>query len=77
MRYHFLSVDGNYCLTGGADKSLKLWNPNRGALLKNYMGHGYEVCFDVYRIAVQAFFSFFVMDRNPSFLVESVLRFHG
>jgi len=37
------SVDGNYCMTGGADKSLKLWNPNRGVMLKNYMGHGYEV----------------------------------
>jgi len=37
------SVDGNYCMTGGADKSLKLWNPNKGSLLKTYMGHGYEV----------------------------------
>ncbi|XP_023347673.1 WD repeat domain-containing protein 83 [Eurytemora carolleeae] len=37
------SVDGNYCMTGGADKSLKLWNPNRGSLLKTYMGHGYEI----------------------------------
>eukprot|EP00088_Acartia_fossae_P035113 TRINITY_DN3612_c0_g1_i12.p1 TRINITY_DN3612_c0_g1~~TRINITY_DN3612_c0_g1_i12.p1 ORF type:complete len:340 (-),score=50.59 TRINITY_DN3612_c0_g1_i12:166-1185(-) len=37
------SVDGNYSITGGADKSLKLWNPNRGNLLKTYMGHGFEV----------------------------------
>jgi len=37
------SVDGNYCMTGGSDKSLKLWNPNRGVLLKTYSGHGYEV----------------------------------
>jgi len=38
-----LSVDGNYCFTAGADKSLKLWNPNKGSTLKTYMGHGYEV----------------------------------
>jgi len=37
------SVDGNYCITAGADKSVKLWNPNRGNLLKTYMGHGFEV----------------------------------
>jgi len=37
------SVDGNYCITAGQDKSLKLWNPNRGSLLKTYSGHGYEV----------------------------------
>lgn len=37
------NVDGNYCLTCGSDKSLKLWNPQRGILLKTYTGHGYEV----------------------------------
>lgn len=37
------NVDGNYCLTCGSDKSLKLWNPHKGILLKTYNGHGYEV----------------------------------
>ena len=37
------NVDGNYCLTCGSDKSVKLWNPTRGLLLKAYTGHGYEV----------------------------------
>jgi len=37
------SVDGNYCMTAGQDKSVKLWNPNKGKCLKNYSGHGYEV----------------------------------
>ncbi|EMP37226.1 WD repeat domain-containing protein 83 [Chelonia mydas] len=37
------NVDGNYCLTCGSDKSLKLWNPHKGTLLKTYSGHGYEV----------------------------------
>lgn len=37
------NVDGNYCLTAGADKSVKLWNPYKGVTLQTYMGHGYEV----------------------------------
>ena len=37
------NYDGNYCLTCGGDKLLKLWNPHRGVLLKTYSGHGYEV----------------------------------
>ncbi|CAL1544990.1 unnamed protein product [Lymnaea stagnalis] len=37
------NVDGNYCLTCGSDKSVKLWNPLRNLLLKTYIGHGYEV----------------------------------
>lgn len=40
VRYN---VDGNYCLTCGSDKSLKLWNPERKLALKTYTGHGYEV----------------------------------
>ena len=37
--------DGNYCMTCGSDKLVKLWNPHRhdGKLLKTYGGHGYEV----------------------------------
>ncbi|KFM67883.1 WD repeat domain-containing protein 83, partial [Stegodyphus mimosarum] len=37
------NVDGNYCITAGADKSVKLWNPYKSVLLQTYMGHGYEV----------------------------------
>lgn len=37
------NVDGNYCLTCGSDKSLKLWNHQRKMVLKTYSGHGYEV----------------------------------
>ena len=36
-------MDGNYCMTAGQDKSVKLWNPNKGRPLKTYSGHGYEV----------------------------------
>jgi mitogen-activated protein kinase organizer 1 len=44
--------EGRYCLTGGQDKIIRLWNPYReaepgettGALvIKAYAGHGYEV----------------------------------
>ncbi|XP_071656850.1 WD repeat domain-containing protein 83 isoform X4 [Patagioenas fasciata] len=37
------NADGHYCLTCGADKTLRLWNPHTGAALKSYQGHGYEL----------------------------------
>lgn len=37
------SADGNYIISCGSDKSLKLWSVTRGTLLKTYSGHGYEV----------------------------------
>ena len=40
---NYRAVDGNYCLTCGNDKSVRLWNPHSGLLLKTYMGHGQEV----------------------------------
>ncbi|KAI8896399.1 WD40-repeat-containing domain protein [Globomyces pollinis-pini] len=35
--------DGNYCLTGSADRSIKLWNPHTGMMIKTYKGHGKEI----------------------------------
>ncbi|CAI5441693.1 unnamed protein product [Caenorhabditis angaria] len=40
VRYN---VDGNYCITSGSDKTIKLWNPLKGSLLKTYSGTGNEV----------------------------------
>lgn len=40
---HPRAADGNYCLTCGSDKTLKLWNPHKGTALRTYQGHGYEV----------------------------------
>jgi len=37
------NVDGTYCLSGGKDKIIRLWNPHRGICIKTYPGHGYEV----------------------------------
>ncbi|XP_066563819.1 WD repeat domain-containing protein 83 [Amia ocellicauda] len=37
------NADGNYVLSCGSDKTLRLWSASRGALLKTYSGHGYEV----------------------------------
>ena len=48
MRAVRYNVDGNYCVTCGQDKSVKLWNPDRKALLKSYTGHGYEVHIFIY-----------------------------
>ena len=35
--------DGQYCMSCGNDKSLKLWNPYKEILLNTYTGHGLEV----------------------------------
>mmetsp|Transcript_6441 Transcript_6441/g.15082 ORF Transcript_6441/g.15082 Transcript_6441/m.15082 type:complete len:298 (-) Transcript_6441:314-1207(-) len=35
--------DGNYCLTCGQDRVLKLWNPVKGLCVKTYLGHGHEI----------------------------------
>ncbi|CCA68293.1 related to WD40-repeat protein (notchless protein) [Serendipita indica DSM 11827] len=33
----------SYCLSGGQDRSIRLWNPKTGAEIKRYIAHGYEV----------------------------------
>ncbi|KAK8985122.1 hypothetical protein V6N11_076812 [Hibiscus sabdariffa] len=35
--------DGNYCLSCGKDRTIRLWNPHRGIHIKNYKSHGREV----------------------------------
>ena len=37
------SSNGNYCLTGGHDKTIRLWNPHKGSQVQIYKGHSYEV----------------------------------
>ncbi|XP_047522752.1 WD repeat domain-containing protein 83 [Pieris napi] len=37
------NIDGSYCLTCGADKKIKLWNPHNDLHLKTYGGHANEV----------------------------------
>ena len=38
------NTDGKYCLSGGKDKNINLWNPIEGSKIKTYSGyHGYEV----------------------------------
>ncbi|KAI0344825.1 nuclear mRNA splicing protein [Trametopsis cervina] len=32
-----------YVLTGGQDRTVRLWNPSSGVEIKNYAAHGYEV----------------------------------
>ncbi|KAI3705145.1 hypothetical protein L1987_75378 [Smallanthus sonchifolius] len=35
--------EGNYCLSGGKDRTIRLWNPHRGIHIKTYKSHGREV----------------------------------
>ncbi|PWZ27648.1 WD repeat domain-containing protein 83 [Zea mays] len=35
--------DGNYCLSCGKDRTLRLWNPHTGAQVKTYKSHAREV----------------------------------
>jgi mitogen-activated protein kinase organizer 1 len=37
------SSDGSYCVSGGSDKTLRLWNPHKSLLIKTYTGHGWEI----------------------------------
>ncbi|MBW0510069.1 hypothetical protein O181_049784 [Austropuccinia psidii MF-1] len=32
-----------YLLTAGQDRSIRLWNAKSGSLIKDYIGHGYEI----------------------------------
>ena len=32
-----------YVLSGGQDRSVRLWNPDIGTEIKSYIAHGYEV----------------------------------
>lgn len=32
-----------YVLSGGQDRTIRLWNPDSGSEIKKYDGHGYEV----------------------------------
>ena len=31
-----------YLLTGGQDRTVRLWNPSLGTEIKTYLAHGYE-----------------------------------
>ncbi|KAJ9096623.1 hypothetical protein QFC20_006385 [Naganishia adeliensis] len=41
VRYN--NQTSKYCLSGGADRTIRLWNPSAGKEVKVYKGHGYEV----------------------------------
>lgn len=38
-----LNHGGQYLLTAGSDRLIRLWNVQKGTLVKEYAGHGYEV----------------------------------
>ena len=40
---HTYIGNGGYCLTCGSDRTVRLWNPHRGLMVKTYKGPGGEV----------------------------------
>ena len=61
--------DGNYCLSCGKDRTVRLWNPHRGIHIKTYKSHGREVR-DVH---VTQFVS---LSLSLSILLASSVLFH-
>jgi mitogen-activated protein kinase organizer 1 len=43
LLFLIFTADGNYLLSGGYDKTIKLWNPYKGKMIREYLGHGYQV----------------------------------
>ncbi|KAG9287718.1 hypothetical protein G9A89_004121 [Geosiphon pyriformis] len=43
VHYARYNSTGEYVLTGGQDRTVKLWNPESGLCIKTYEGHGKEV----------------------------------
>lgn len=37
------NANGEYCLSCGKDRTIRLWNPHRGLHIKTYKSHGREV----------------------------------
>jgi mitogen-activated protein kinase organizer 1 len=57
--------DGNYCLSCGKDRTIRLWNPHRGIHIKTYKSHGREVR-DVHVTPYHFFFFFFSLSLSTS-----------
>jgi mitogen-activated protein kinase organizer 1 len=56
------NTDGNYCLSCGKDRTIRLWNPHRGIHIKTYKSHGREVR-DVH-VTPYHFFFFYLSTSN-------------
>ncbi|OLL21790.1 WD repeat domain-containing protein 83 [Neolecta irregularis DAH-3] len=37
------NTSGQYCLSGGSDRTITLWNPSTGSKIKTYSAHGWEI----------------------------------
>jgi len=39
----YSALTATYCLSGGSDRKIHLWNPSTSTKIQTYAGHGYEV----------------------------------
>ena len=37
------NAQGDYCISGGADRTVRLWNPSKGLQIKSYTAHAHGV----------------------------------
>lgn len=72
---YFNVADGQYCLSGSQDKSIKLWNPWKGTLIKTYMGHGWEVLdIDMYVLVVHSLATSREMNDEQRYLAPMIIH---
>jgi WD40 repeat protein len=68
----FYKGKGEHCVSGGYDRTLRLWNPFNGKLIKTYRGHGYQVtdldmyCYMNCFIQMNICFQFSSMSVSPT-----------
>ncbi|KAJ1398573.1 WD40/YVTN repeat-like-containing domain superfamily [Sesbania bispinosa] len=64
------NADGNYCLSCGKDRTIRLWNPHRGIHIKTYKSHGREVR-DVHVTLYSLYYLYFTHQISSIFTMDN------
>ena len=68
--------DGNYCLSCGKDRTIRLWNPHRGIHIKTYKSHAREVR-DVHVTPYSLSLSKPIVNSIPNYYFFTLIFFLG